>query len=1335
MYVHSMLLIICSIAFVANGSVEMTPADLALTQSTHANTNLEDESITIDFETGDFTQASFDNTDSYPWTITSTTAASGTYSAQSSRALGDEAQSILTLEVELAEGELSFSYAVSSEQDFDLFIFYIDGQPKHVSSGEVSWTNVNFPVEAGLHQLTWEYVKDEAIANGSDMAWLDDIVLPRGQAQADTDGDGIVDRDDNCPTVSNPDQINTDGANDGGDACDSDDDNDDVPDVDDTFPLDSSESVDTDNDGIGNNADTDDDNDTIPDEWEIWHGLNPLDAADASQDPDGDGYTNIQEYEQGSNPNDPTSIPGNIEAVKWQFRVGFQLFSSPAIDAEGNIYIGSTDDYLYAVDSDGHMKWRYEIEHSFLGDPAISTDGTVLVGASDGHLYALDPDGGLKWRYLTEGYVAASPAIGSDTTIYVSSTDSYLYALSADGELKWRYQTGGEMLFHAAIAADGTIYFGSKDNYLYALNTDGSLKWRYDTGTPVNSSPVIGANGTIYIGSNSYLYAIDADGNLRWRFNSEHFLVYTPVIGIDGTLYFFDLSNYLNAVDPNGNLIWSSRIEGLSSQGYILPRSPAIGDDGTIYIGSKDQYLYAFDPDGNVKWRFHTGGEIWSSPTIGSDGTLYFGSNDYFLYALNTPSEGPAPSIWPMLGQNAQSSSRIDFDSGIPTPVLLDFETGDLSQALFSLVGDGNWSVTSSNAAIGSYSAQSPAELTHGRSAELVLKAQLDAGDISFSYSVSSEQYYDHLEFFIDGERQQRWSGQIDWSIASFPVSEGAHEFRWVYRKDDNHSAGLDRAWIDDIVLPPVQSGPDSDGDGIHDAIDNCPTTSNPDQLNTDDTDDGGNACDSDDDNDGVEDDNDAFPLDSTEAIDTDNDGIGNNRDADDDDDGMPDDWEIANGLNPLNGTDATLDNDNDGYSNQEEYISRTNPNDSTSFPTGDGSLQWRYETGSGIWSSVAIAEDGSIYIGSIDGYLYALNNDSSMKWRYPTADGIWSSPTVGADGTIYVGSDDHYFYAINADGSLKWRYKAEDWVDSTAAIAADGTLYVGSHDNYLYAINADGSIKWRYPTADTIVSSPAIGNDGTIYVGSYDTYLYALQTDGSLKWRYATGADIGGSPAIASDGTIYVGSLDGFVYAISPNGQLKWRYQTEKLVFSSIALGSDGTLYFGSNNKYFYALSAHGNLKWRFQTNDTIISSPAIGADGSIYFGSSDHSIYALNTDGSLKWQLQTEGPVLSSPTIADDGTLYIGSFDHFIYAINTTSKGLANSDWPIFGQNNRHTAVAVKTIDPQTLLPWLMLLFNQDIESKGESSTNDKAINKESIRLKPNEHRRIQGMLINPL
>ena len=107
-----------------------------------------------------------------------------------------------------------------------------------------------------------------------------------GDPNLDTDEDGVVDGDDNCPADANAEQLDTD--QDGnGDVCDVDDDNDGYFDSQDTFPLDVTEWADNDADGAGDNADEDDDNDGVKDVDDDF----PLDATQSvnTMDTDGDG--------------------------------------------------------------------------------------------------------------------------------------------------------------------------------------------------------------------------------------------------------------------------------------------------------------------------------------------------------------------------------------------------------------------------------------------------------------------------------------------------------------------------------------------------------------------------------------------------------------------------------------------------------------------------------------------------------------------------------------------------------------------------------------------------------------------------------------------------------------------------------------------------------------------------------------------------------------------------------------------------------------------------------------------------------------------------------------
>ena len=321
---------------------------------------------------------------------------------------------------------------------------------------------------------------------------------------------------------------------------------------------------------------------------------------------------------------------------------------------------------------------------------------------------------------------------------------------------------------------------------------------------------------------------------------------------------------------------------------------------------------------------------------------------------------------------------------------------------------------------------------------------------------------------------------------------------------------------------------------------------------------------------------------------------------------------------------------------------------------------KWNYTTGGNIFPAPAIGSDGTIYVGSLDKHLYALNPNGTQKWNYTTGDLIFSSPAVGSDGTIYFGSADKHLYALNSDGTQKWNYTAKLGITSDITIGNDGTIYFGSGDKNLYALYSNGTLKWNYTAGDMTFLAPAIGSDGTIYFGNWDTHLYALNPDGTQKWNYTTGDSIVSAPVIGNDGTIYFGSGDNNTYALYSDGTLKWKFTTGNRVAASPVIGNDGTIYIGSDDGNFYALNPDGILKWNFYTGGVMASIPIIGNDGIIYFGSDFGSafdgygeLYALNPNGTQKWNF-TAGNLMSlSLAIGSDGTLYFGS-NCILYAIH---------------------------------------------------------------------------------
>ncbi|MCE5199476.1 MAG: PQQ-binding-like beta-propeller repeat protein [Armatimonadota bacterium] len=337
-----------------------------------------------------------------------------------------------------------------------------------------------------------------------------------------------------------------------------------------------------------------------------------------------------------------------------------------------------------------------------------------------------------------------------------------------------------------------------------------------------------------------------------------------------------------------------------------------------------------------------------------------------------------------------------------------------------------------------------------------------------------------------------------------------------------------------------------------------------------------------------------------------------------------------------------------------------------TGFATASGSatgtLRWKVPTEGYVESSAAIGRDGTSYVGSSDGKLYAISTAGYVRWTYQTGGCIDSSPAIDSFGNIYVGSYDGSLYCIQPSGTLLWKFNAGGMIWSSPTIASDGTVIFGCMDGYVYALTSSGSLKWQYKTGGTVWSSPCLGPDGSISFGCGDGGIYSLTSAGKLKWIYQTGSAADASPAVDKNGVVYVGSGDGTFYAINPDGTRKWQINTGEVCDSSPVIDTNGRVYFGSGivgwDGAFYCASPDGNVLWKIKTPGAIKSSAAMGADGTMYVGSGDGTLYAINTDSLVLWTRKAEQSILSSPAIGADGSVVFGSDDGCVYCIRDTAS-----------------------------------------------------------------------------
>lgn len=336
------------------------------------------------------------------------------------------------------------------------------------------------------------------------------------------------------------------------------------------------------------------------------------------------------------------------------------------------------------------------------------------------------------------------------------------------------------------------------------------------------------------------------------------------------------------------------------------------------------------------------------------------------------------------------------------------------------------------------------------------------------------------------------------------------------------------------------------------------------------------------------------------------------------------------------------------------------------------GNELWNFTAGGPVESSPVINASGTVFVGSSDGNVTALDPlTGAVKWQTNVGGRVISTPALGTDSTVYVFTAGGVVSALApSDGSTKWSISLFNAsFTSSPTIGADGTLYAGAQDGNVYAINGStGDVLWTFGTGGAIESSPALSGDKTIlYIGSGDKNMYAIRIkDHTQVWSFPTNGSIKSSPAVDSSGNLYFGSDDGNVYALNSAGTKIWQFATQGAVDSSPALfnvilrGNNSlTILIGSSDRKLYALDSGSGMPTvtPFQTGGSIRSSPTVTDNGQIVVGSDDLNVYFLGINANgfhlLGSPFKTNGAVSSSGVIGPNGTTYIGSNDLNLYAL----------------------------------------------------------------------------------
>jgi len=248
------------------------------------------------------------------------------------------------------------------------------------------------------------------------------------------------------------------------------------------------------------------------------------------------------------------------------------------------------------------------------------------------------------------------------------------------------------------------------------------------------------------------------------------------------------------------------------------------------------------------------------------------------------------------------------------------------------------------------------------------------------------------------------------------------------------------------------------------------------------------------------------------------------------------------------------------------------------------GVIRFRMDTGADADTGPVAAPWGGIVFAS-GSVVFATKTDGTLLWRTRARRKCYSSPALGDDGSVYVGSQDHHLYAIAPNGQVRWAVDLGADVDSSPAIEDDGTVVAGTDSGEVVALEPEeGKIRWRARVGGYVRGTLSIGRAGTVLVGTYGPtprLVSLAPEDGRERFAFSVPGNgspefgIHGGPVEDADGRLYFGAQDDQIYCLGPDGKLLWKLKTGADVDAPLVITPEGRLLAGSDDGRLYVLAS----------------------------------------------------------------------------------------------------------------------------------------------------------------